>query len=86
MTKFQIADMVNGPFGAQFDSMEAAEEEMNALVSEYMEKAKEEVLLLEEEAAEREYREPVTYSESDLKKLAEAHIRDFHCIVEVDDV
>lgn len=86
MTKFQIADMVNGPFGAQFDTLEAAEAEMNALVSDLMEKAKEEVLLLEQESAEREYREPVAYSESDLDKLAEAHIRDFHCIVEVDGV
>ena len=86
MTKFQIADEVNGPFGAQFDTREAAEAEMNALVSDLMEKAKQEVLLLEQESAEREYREPAAYSESELNQRAEARIRDFHCIVEVDDV
>lgn len=84
MTKFQIADEVNGPFGEVFDTLSQAEAEMDSLVDEFLEQAKEEILLLEQEAAERECREPVEYSEGELAKLAEARIRDFHTIVEVE--
>ena len=83
MSKYQLADPVNGTFGETYDTLEAAEAALDELVSELLETAKEEVKLEEEEVAARRCREPQDFDDEELTELAEDRIRNFHSIEEV---
>ena len=83
--KYQLADLNNGPFGDVYDTIADAEAALAEIVKDCLLQAKEEILLQEEEDAEREYREPKSFSDETLVEMAEERIREFHAIVEIND-
>lgn len=80
---YQLADLNNGPFGDVYDTIADAEAALAEIVKDCLLQAKEEILLQEEEDAEREYREPKGFSDETLVEMAEDRIREFHNIVQV---
>ena len=82
--KYQIADQNNGPFGEIYETEAAAEAALDDLVSELLPTACEEVKLQEEQEADRHYRDPKSFTEEELHRLAEARIRDFHHIIDAE--
>lgn len=85
MTKYQLADQVNGLFGDIYDTQLEADSALDDLVAELLPTAMEEVRMEEDAAAEAAYREPAIFAEEDLSARAEARIRAFHSIEEVDE-